>query len=203
MSIRKGEQWGSAGPLDPNGVVVYRDDEAREAVEEARRERRSYPELGLLGGDLCHTLGGTGDHARLTSESAMRFPLDLGVALLDGRTVLFVAHLIARGRAWAGEFLVAMNAQWCGSWNLGPRSHPGDGLLDLTQGSLSLGDRLKARRRAPTGSHLPHPDLHQQRRPAAQAEFGRPRRIYADGTYVGEATKLSIRVDADALVGVV
>ncbi len=32
-----------------------------------------------------------------------------------------------------------MNAQWLGSWDLGPRSHPNDGLLDLTDGDPAAG----------------------------------------------------------------
>jgi hypothetical protein len=28
-----------------------------------------------------------------------------------------------------------MNAQWLGSWDLGPRSHPNDGLTDVTDGA--------------------------------------------------------------------
>ena len=38
-----------------------------------------------------------------------------------------------------------MNAQWLGDWDLGPRSHPNDGLLDVTDGTLPFGDRWKAR----------------------------------------------------------
>ncbi len=52
-----------------------------------------------------------------------------------------------------------MNAQWLGDWDLGPRAHPGDARLDVTDGRLPLGDLLKARKRVRTGTHLPHPDL--------------------------------------------
>ena len=48
-------------------------------VEQARRPRAEpVPTLGLLGGDLCKTLGGPGDEARLRSPEAMTFPVDLG-----------------------------------------------------------------------------------------------------------------------------
>ena len=41
------------------------------ALEAARRDRRELPTLGLLGGDLCRTLGGRGDEARLRSRAAV------------------------------------------------------------------------------------------------------------------------------------
>ena len=157
MTIRKGEGWGRRAPLPPDGVMVHTDAEARAVVLVALREGRPVPTLGLLGGDLCRTLGGLGDAGRLRSEEGMTFPIDLGHAIIDGRSDLFVAHLIARRSWWRGRAVAVMNAQWLGDWDLGPRSHPNDGLLDATDGDLALGDRWVARRRVRTGSHLPHP----------------------------------------------
>ncbi len=56
-----------------------------------------------------------------------------------------------------------MNAQWIGSWDVAPRSHPNDGLLDRCEGDLSLDDRWKARGRLPSGTHVPHPGIAEQR----------------------------------------
>src|SRR5437868_11707725 len=130
MPIAKGAPWGEAGSLPDDGVVVRSDAEARRVAEEARRAGRPVPPLGLLGGDLCRTLGGPGDERRLRSPDAVRFPVDLGEALLDGRLHVFVAHLVARTRGW-GHVVAAMNAQFLGAWVLGPRAHPDDGLLDV------------------------------------------------------------------------
>ncbi len=58
MPIAKGQPWGEPGAFPEDGVVVDSDAAARAVVEEARRERRPIPTLGLLGGDLCRTLGG-------------------------------------------------------------------------------------------------------------------------------------------------
>ena len=85
MTVEKGRAWGTPGPLPDDAVVVHSDAEARQVLEDARRTHRPFPALGLLGGDLCRTLGGTGDAARLQSDAAMRFSVDLGEALLDGR----------------------------------------------------------------------------------------------------------------------
>ncbi len=203
MTIHKGVDWGRAAPLGPEGIIVASDAEARAVVERARRAGEPIPPLGLVGGDLCRTLGGTGDVARLRSEQAITFPADLGAVLIDGRLHWFVAHLIARRSWWRGRVIAAMNAQWLGAWDLGPRSHPDDGLLDITDGNLPFGDRLKARSRLPLGTHVPHPALDTSRVAAAQFDLDPALTVHLDGEPVGRATHLSVRIEPDALTIVV
>jgi diacylglycerol kinase family enzyme len=200
--ISKGSSYGEPGTLPADGVVVRSDGEARAVVESALRANRRLPVLGLLGGDLCRTLGGPTDEARLRSPEAMRVPVDVGEVLLDGRLHFFVAHLVVRSRGW-GEAFVAMNAQWLGRWELGPHSHPGDGLLDTYQARLSVADRLKVRARLHGGGHLPHPGIHARRAPAVQVELSRPLPVLLDGQPAGRARNVSVRVRADALSVVV
>ena len=203
MPIRRGEDWGESGGLGADGVLVSSDAEARSVIEDARRANRPLPELGLLGGDLCRTLGGRGDAEAIHSPEAWRFAVDLGAVLLDGRLFWFCAHLAARRKGWAGEALVAMNAAWWGSWNLGPKAHPGDGLLDVSHGRLSVRDRLRALRRMGTGDHLPHPQIRYRRTGAFQMELERPLMVELDGQPVQKASNLSIRVEPAALIVVV
>jgi hypothetical protein len=203
VTIRKGQPWGEARALPPDGIVVRTDAEARRVVTEARRAGRPVPPLGLLGGDLCRTLGGRGDEARLRSDAATTAPCDLGVALLDGRLHWFVAHLVARRGWWRGRAWVAMNAAWLGPWNLGPRAHPGDGLLDVTDATIAPGERLKVRARLPQGAHLPHPGLQASRSPAASVRLERALPVRLDGELVGTFRTLSVRVEPDALTVVV
>ncbi len=203
MPIRRGEDWGEPGGLGPDGVLVSSDGEARALIEDARRANRPLPEIGLLGGDLVRTLGGRGDPDAIRSPEAWRFALDLGAVLLDGRLFWFCAHLVARHRGWGGEVLVAMNGAWRGSWNLGPKAHPGDGLLDISHGRLSAGDRLRALRRVGTGDHLPHPQIRYHRTGAFQAVLEQPLMVELDRQPVLRASKLSIRVEPAALVVVV
>ncbi len=180
----------------PEGLVVVRSDgEARAALEDARRERRPYPALGLLGGDLCRTLGG-GSGPELTG---VRFPVDLGLVLADGRLHLFVASLVARTPLWTRAF-VAMNAQYLGPWDVAPRAHPGDGLLDTYDVHLEPGQLTAVRSRLPQGSHLPHPGIKERRVPAVQIELERELVLRLDGKAVGKAKVLSVRVEPDALV---
>jgi hypothetical protein len=198
VPIAKGSPYGTPGPV-PDGLVVVRSDaEARAVLEQARRDRRPYPPLGLLGGDLCRTLGGgTGE-----GLAGVAFPVDLGEVLADGRLHLFVAHLVARNRLWTRAF-VAMNAQWAGSRNLGPRAHPGDGLLDAYDARLPLSQLPAVAGRARHGAHLPHPGIQERRVPALQVEFDRALPLRLDGVVAGRARTLAVRVEPDALQVVV
>lgn len=203
MTIEKGQPWGVPGPLPAGGVVVRSDREASEAITAAKREQRPLPVLGLLGGDLARTLGAPGDEARLHSDAAMTFPIDLGSVLIDGRIHWFVAHLVARRGWWRGRIVAAMNAQYLGTWDVAPKSHPNDGKLDVLDSDLPFGQRLEARRRLPLGTHVPHPDIEQRRTSAIQFELDRLTPIYLDGTPVGPGRNLSIRVEPDALTVVI
>lgn len=203
MTVERGLSWGRREPLPPHGVIVRSDAEARAVVESHRRRGEPIPPLGLVGGDLCRTLGGTGDPDRLRSSEAMSFPVDLGAAVLDGTLHWFVAHLVARRSWWHGRIVAAMNAEWLGDWDLGPRSHPNDGLLDISDGDLPLGDRLKARSRLRTGAHLPHPGIRTQRVPAWNDVLSPALDVWLDGERVGRASRVAVRVEADALVVVV
>jgi hypothetical protein len=205
VTISKGSPYGSPGvPLPDGGVVVRSDHEARLVLEEARRQGRPWPVLGLLGGDLYRTLGGggRGDEARLRSREAVTFPVDVGHVLVDGRIHLFVAHCIARSRSWR-RTVAAMNAQWFRDWNLGPRAHPNDGLVDVYDAALTLADLPKVRSRLHTGSHLPHPRIGQRRAPGVQLELDRPLPVWLDGEVADRGRVLSVRVEPDALTVVV
>ena len=183
--------------------MVRNDAEARAVIEDARRAGRQLPAIGLLGGDLYRTLGGRGTGAeRLRSADAVTFPVDLGAVLVDGRLYWFVAHLVARNRWWTRVF-AAMNAQWYGDWNLGPRAHPDDGLLDTYDARLRPADLLVVRTRLPNGSHLPHPGIAERRAASVQVSFDRPRSVTLDRVAIGPATTLSVRVEPDALTVVV
>jgi diacylglycerol kinase family enzyme len=205
VTVRRGEGWGELGRLAEDGVVVHSDAEARRVVERARRAGERPPPLGLAGGDLCRTLGGRGDVNRLRSGEAARLPVDLGAVLVDGRMHWFVAHVVARRSWWHGPLLAAMNAEFLGDWDVAPRAHPNDGLLDMVvvDAAMTLTDRIQARRRLPTGGHVPHPAIQQSRRPAFQIEFDHPTGVWLDGERIATATNLSVRVEPDALICVV
>ena len=200
MTIEKGKPWGTPGPVPADAVTVRTDAEARAAVEEARRAGEAPPPLVLLGGDLCRTLGGRGE---IREGHTHHFPVDIGAALVDGRLHWFVSHLVAMRSWWRGQVVMAMNAQWLGDWNVGHRAHPNDGLLDVYDLRLSLPDRWQARRRLPSGGHVPHPGIKYQRSAAVQLDLARPLPLRLDGQEMGVARALSIRVEPDALTVIV
>jgi hypothetical protein len=203
VSVRKGEAWGAPGALPVDGVVVDSDLAARRVVTEARRSNRPIPPLGLLAGDLARTCGATGREDRLRGPDAQTLPVDLGEVLVDGALHFFVAHLVARRSWWRGPVVVAMNAQFLGDWDVAPRSHPGDGRVDLLQADLSLGDRWKARSRLRSGTHVPHPGISERRVKAVQVDLAPGTSVWLDDERVGEARALSVRVVPDALTVVV
>lgn len=201
MTVRRAQPWGEPGPLPERGTVVTGDAEARAVAQIARRAGEPVPPLGLLGGDLCRTLGGRGDPAHLHSADARRVPVDLCSVLVDGRQHWFVAHLVARRSWWRGRIVAVMNAEFRGRWDVAPRAHPDDGLLDVLDvaASMPLRDRLRARTRLPSGTHVPHPDIREARRPAMQFDLDEPLDVWLDGEPVGRARTLSVRVEPDAL----
>jgi hypothetical protein len=203
MTIKKGEPWGLPGPLPAGGLLVRSDAEARQAVTDAVEAGQAPPALGLLGGDLARTVGATGDLRRFEAGETVQLPVDLGVAHLDGARHHFVAHAVARRSWWRGRCVAAMNAEWLGRWDVAPRSHPNDGLLDVVDGDPGFDDRLKVRARLPTGAHLPHPALTVTRAAVVDLRFDRPLDIWLDGEHIGRATALRLEVVPDALVCVV
>jgi hypothetical protein len=220
MPIERGAAWGRAAPLPAGGVVVRSDAEARAVVERARRAGTPVPVLGLLGGDLCRTLGGRGDEARLRSPEATTVPCDLGSVLVDGRLHWFVAHAVLRRSWWRGRVVAVMNAEWFGprrrggertgrrrggerSWDVAPRAHPGDGLLDVLDADLGLGDRWKARARLPTGTHVPHPGIRTSRTAALLVDASPALDVWLDGERIGRAAAVAVRIEPDALTIVV
>ncbi len=224
MSIARGVDWGEPAPL-PEGLPWFDDDaSAADFLAPLRRSGEELPAIGLSGGDLCRTLGGrpgaaggppgpglpgpesaaAGSESAGTGqsgpgESGACFGVDLGAVLLDGRLRWFLAHCVIR-RSWLrGRVIVAANAAFVGAWNIAPKAHPGDGRLDILDGDPPLGERLRARRRLPAGSHLPHPDIEVRRVRAAQFELDRPTPVFLDGRRAGEFRRLSLRLEPDAL----
>jgi hypothetical protein len=198
VTIRRGEAWGAPGELPAHGVVCDDDADAQRVVTAALRAREPIPPLGLTGGDLCRTLGGIG-------RGATTVTCDLGVALLDGRLFWFVSSLVARpGSWWRGRAWLAMNGAHLGEWNVAPRAHPGDGLLDILDVRVGPTVWPQARRRMRTGAHVPHPAIAEKRTAAAQVELERPMFVWLDGVRSeGKVRNISVRVEPDALTVVV
>jgi diacylglycerol kinase family enzyme len=190
VTVSKGQAWGVSSPL-PSGAAVVASDSSLAAASDAT--------VGLVGGDLCRTLGGRGDGGRLTSPEAVTFPVDaLAVLLDDAPPVRAVAHVVARSWGW-GRCFVAMNAQWLGEWNVAPRGHPDDGRVETLSWTLSWRAARQVIARMPQGAHLPHPGITASSVASASVAFDRPRRVWIDGVLRGRARTLTVVVEPDAL----
>ncbi len=206
MTIDKGQPWGRrAADLAAVAAPVGTDADARQIAERARRAGDPVPPMLLLGGDLCRTVGGTGDQAHARGPDAIALPCDLGSVLLDGRQHWFVAHLVARRSWWRGRIVAAMNAQFLGRFDVAPRGHPNDGRVEVVDvdPALALVERFKAWRRLPTGTHLPHPQIALRRVSAEQITFDPPLPVWLDGVAMGPVRQVSLRVEPDALTVIV
>lgn len=190
--IRKGEAWGVPRPIESADPVATSDREVVAFIRECLDHNTPPPIVVLRGGDLYRSLGGS------PSPEPFRLPIDLLEVTADGERHLAVAHVVAHRRWWHGDCAVAMNASHYRGWNLGPKAHPNDGRVDVTTGALGLRDRLAARRRAPSGTHIPHPELHTSRPEAASWRFEHPTPAWVDGVPIGPVREVDIVVLADA-----
>ncbi len=210
MTIEKGETWGEPwveGGDGPPPVVVDDDAAVAELVDGRRRSDEPAPLAAPRRGDLLRTLGL--EDPRPAGERH-RYPIDVGLARMErsGRVVeaVFVAHLTVRNRRLTGIgpglSVAVMNAAWLGPLRLGPRAHPNDGLLDVTEGTVGLFQRREADRRARSGAHLPHPDLDTRRVARWERRWPRPVTVWLDGVRRGrfEAVTVEIIPDAAAIV---
>lgn len=201
--IRPGDAYGEKSSVPGDAIEVGSDAEASRCLAASRRSGQPFPSLLLRGGDLYRTLGGAVRSDSATGEPAtigVRAPVDLGILTTDTGEWIFVAHAVLRRALWSGEFFVAMNAQWCGDLDLGPRSHPGDGLLDLTEGRLGMRQRLSARSRARSGSHLPHPQLRTRRASESVVMLDQALAVHIDGVRRAVVSTATIGVIPQAFV---
>jgi hypothetical protein len=214
VTIRPGISWGSPGPLAPDAAVFAVDAEARQHLQQVF-DRQVVPsegpldlgELGLLAGDLHRTLGSPRhDERALRAGEGMRLPVDVGLVEWDGGRSIFLAHLVAHPRRplrwWTDRTVAVMNAEYYSEMDLAPRSHPNDGRLDLLDGSLPRGQRLQGRRRARSGTHIPHPRLalRSGRAFEIRAAGQRPLHLWLDGSHVGTTESFTVTCIPDALV---
>ena len=210
MTIEKGESWGEPVGVATGFPVVSSDHElAKLAAESVAAGEQLTARLN--GGDLAATLGlredGLADSTAGEGER-LAFPIDLAMATLDGAPAApFVAHLTVRrlpalaaalGHGPGIEVSV-MNAALLGPFRLGPRAHPNDGLIDVTEGAVPFRHRWEAAKRARSGSHLPHPDLRHRRLKTWQGDFPRPVSVWLDGVAHGRARTIHVDLIEDAL----
>ncbi|MBL89175.1 MAG: hypothetical protein CL517_02725 [Actinobacteria bacterium] len=198
MNLNKGDSWGSATSLPADGLVVQSNEDLFKQINAYKRNEKTLPVFGLLGGDLWRTLGGRSDRSRLHKEGAAGVNVDLGCILLDGKIFWFSSHVLI-GKKFFGEMILISNVAYYGKMNVAPKAHPGDGRLDVLKIDLNFGQKLKALRRAASGTHVPHPGIRYERVKAEQFDLPKNSCVRIDGQKVGNFSNVSFRIEEQAL----
>lgn len=194
MTIRRGEPWGSEVPRPPDLRVATDDADLARLI--ASSPGGTYT---VGAGDLHRALGSP--RTPPTANTVWRVPIDLLEVDLGDRTLIAVSHVLIRDRGWFGRIAVVTNAGHLGDWNVAPRAHPNDGRFDVVdvERRMRLRDRWEARRRLPTGGHVPHPAISVRTATDWTWHGERPAAVRIDGRDVGRHRSVAVRCRPDAV----
>ena len=200
MTIRRGGDWGRLGTPPADLPSARSDHEIGEHLGNGINTIR------LCGGDMFATLGGS------TSGSltpTLELPIDvMQISFKYSRdselkTRVASSHCVlrainARGGWFRGSAVAVMNAQYLGKWDVAPRGHPNDGRVEVLEVDtrMSVRQRMIARSRMQTGTHLPHPDVAVK----SVSEFvwsGSALTMWIDGAKIGLVQFVEIQVMKD------
>lgn len=203
MTIERGAPWGRRVPR-PDGLVTVGGDAALAAALTVPH----HAPVTVRRGDMARSLGVAGADLPATSDMINELPIDLLQVRLDGGTSLTaVAHVVARspwtrGQWWRGPILAVMNAEFIGDWDVAPRGHPNDGRVETfaVDPAMSVRQRMSARRRLRTATHVPHPQITVRSVRSATWTFPDPLEVAVDGRHVGRARTIEVTVVPDAAV---
>ena len=205
MTIGKGGVWGREVER-PADLVVARDDaDLATCLQRGLAGATAVP-VAVRSGDLARTLGSVSLDGRSTLNE---LPIDLVTVRLDGldAPVPACAHVVLRSPWWRGGWfrgrtVVVMNAEFIGQWDVAPRGHPNDGRVEVFEVDNRFGirQRLTARHRARTATHVPHPLITTRSVRAADWRFESPVAVVIDGVRIGTAREVAVAVVADAAV---
>ncbi len=194
MTIERGMEWGET-ILTPDEIMSIGDDH-----DLAKCNQSVF--VSLVGGDLFESLGSPRSvvghtHSRLVHIDA----LQCTVSHDDSTREVFAASSVVVG-SWISrhEFVCVTNGGMWKGRDVTPRAHPNDGKWDVLriQTSMGIRQRLIARRRSKTGTHIPHPAVAVHRVSAAAIERTSQRqRLWIDGVSMGDWTSVSCTVLPD------
>jgi diacylglycerol kinase family enzyme len=203
--VSRGDPWGTPHEGAPDLVVAG--DDAALAAAVATRPGAVVRFVPDGASDLARVLGletaaGEGSAAPL---DALRLADDVlavnmivsGVAPARLRarhrrrpcTVWVDDRPVFEGRATT---VVIANGQFLDGGDLVPRGHPGDGRLEVQVYALAAGQRRGMRRRLPTGTHVPHPEIHAFQGRAVRVAWGAPTALRIDGSSAPLAAELAV-----------
>ena len=190
--IEKGKQWGEASVV-PRDVIITDSD-----AQLATSSRAAI--YAVRGGDLFRTLG---EPAVLHVDTpCLMVHVDaLQCAMTTAgtsREVLAVSSIVF-GTWWRGAWTAITNAEWMGNMNIAPRSHPNDGRCELLEFSstMPIRQRVLARKKMNTGTHIPHPHITTRSARSFSFDFPSTIDIRIDGIKYSDVSQLSVNVLPD------
>ena len=199
MTIRKGEQWGIE-IVAPASLTLLKDDHHLASMEKS--------DIGvLMAGDIHQALGSPlpvqpGTVCTQLEIDAMFVEIQTAafddVSQLAGSSVeigTFRPSFIHRNR-----YVCITNGGLVHGRNLAPRAHPNDGVLDSVTmtSSMTFRDRLSAQKKALTGTHLPHPEIHVSRGESfSYMRTNKSEQLSIDGHKVTDWVSVRVTVQPD------
>jgi hypothetical protein len=198
MTIRKGEQWGSRISTPSRIRHVSSDAEIAQCSPEDF--------IAVGGGDIYTTLGSPAfvsdsDECTLLPMDALQVEILLSDASEKSCTAascIEVGSLVSPLKS--GRYICVTNGGIVSGRNLAPRAHPNDGRLDIMQiaETMSFRDRLTARKKALTGTHVPHPSIsHRQDETFSAKRSGEREKLRVDGVSVANWIEVSVSIVPD------
>jgi len=192
MTIEKSKPWGKPGVIPDDVVFAVNDSQVA-----------AFPELRVqpIGGNLWRSLGSP--QRRDAGDACTELPIDVlrcTVAHHGEPSIVIAVSEVCVGSWFARDGMtVITNVGTFGDMNLAPRAHPNDGEFDsfVLDGSTSWRQRVLARRRSVTGTHVPHPTISVTRgRHFEITRHGRAE-LLIDGQPHGPWTSLSVDIVPD------
>lgn len=194
MTIRKGEEWGRRD-VAPSSFFIAEDDSDGAS-------QPPHTPFALCRGDMFTAIGQPSlpvHHAECTIVAIDAMVCSISFVSGDVETVRAFSS-VTIGSWWKGRHLIASNSGFLNGMNIAPRSHPNDGEFDVVNidAAMPLKQRFIARRKAKTGTHVPHPQLTIKRSTAVEFTRERPQeRLAIDGVAVSQWEKISISIEPD------
>jgi hypothetical protein len=199
MTIEKGKPWGSE-ILVPDSVLSIQDD-----YELARIQQSSL--CVMTGGDLWRALGEPITKTVGNSATAVEVDAFEITIIFQGHRKVVIASSSVEIGSWvprslrkAHRYVALTNSGILSGCNIAPRAHPNDGYIHVmtVEASMPLMQRVMSRRRAKTGSHIPHPNISVSRiNPFEAIRESRNETLRIDGRTIREWDSLTVRVLPD------
>lgn len=224
MTIRPGDEWGTPTESPPDLRVAGSDQDLSRALTAWPHSNPLISFEPSVDSDLAKSIGLSWlrDPEATIAGAAGKIaaPIDAIEYRIAGKTYLAmnaievgVSPLLLRatsrskeisvtinGRKFFNGFasgVVVANGQFIGAADLVPRSHPGDGRLEIHIYSLKAGERAAMRRRLATGTHLPHPRISTGSGSRVRIEVkGGAWPIRADSELAGRAGRIELEVQS-------